>query len=146
MKTPALLIEPDVAGHHAKDQAASLLRIAIIRRGIDIKPDMFHVSEIAAQLFNHLVALAFGAETRSLHDFEFFKLRAMFQNHVEIGVESAGSDNDASAVNLQRVTVAGGGDAAYPAALRQEFPCFGRGHDRDVGQRLGGFDQRGHQA
>ena len=84
MESFALLVEPDVAGHHAEHQTAPLLRIAIIRRGIDVEPDVLHVGEVAAQLLDHLVAFALGAEAGAFHHFEFFELGAMFQDHVEI--------------------------------------------------------------
>src|SRR5262245_30392486 len=50
MKAAALLIKPNIARHHAENQAASLLRITIVRRGIDVKPDVVHVGKVAAEL------------------------------------------------------------------------------------------------
>ena len=100
VKASALLVEPDVAGHHAKNQAAPLLRVAIVRRGIDVEPDAVHVGEVAAELLDHLVAFALGAEAGAFHDFEFFELRPVLQNHVEIGIESAGGDDDGLAVDV----------------------------------------------
>ena len=63
MKSSTLLVKPDVAGNLAENQAASLLRIAVIRRRVNVKPDVLHVSEIAAELLDHFVAGSFGAET-----------------------------------------------------------------------------------
>src|SRR6185503_17174011 len=62
MKAVALLVKPDIAGYLAKDQAASLLRIAIVGRGINIEPNAIHVGEIAAELTDHLMAFAFCVE------------------------------------------------------------------------------------
>ena len=136
MKTPALLIKPDIARHHAENQAASLLRIAIIRRGVDVEPDVVHVGEVAAELFDHLVAFALGAESRAFHHFKFFKLGTMFQDHVEIRVEAAGGDDHGFTVDFERFAAPRRSDAADTAILRQQFACFGRGHDRDIRQRL----------
>ena len=102
MKSLPLLVEPEIAGHHAKNQAASLPRVAIIGRGVNVEPDMLHMGEVAAQLLDHLVAFTLGAETRALHDFEFLELGPVLQNHVEIGVESAGGDDDGFAADLQK--------------------------------------------
>ena len=84
MESFALLVEPDVAGYLAEDQAASLLRIAIIGRGVNVKPYAVHVSEVAAKLIYHFVAFTLGAEARAFHDFEFFKLGPVLQDHVEV--------------------------------------------------------------
>src|SRR5258705_13474000 len=119
MKAPALLIKPNVAWHHTENQAASLLRITIIRRGIDVKPDLVHVGEIAAELFDHLVTFALGAESRALHHFKFFELRTMFQNHVEVRVETPGSDDHGFTVDFKRFAVPGCSDAADTAILCQ---------------------------
>ena len=71
MKTLSLLIEPDIAGGQAKDQSASALRVAVIRRGINIEPDIVHVGKITAQLADHLVPGAFRAEPGAFHHFDF---------------------------------------------------------------------------
>src|SRR4029434_577716 len=100
MKTLPLLIEPDIAWCQAKHQTASALRIAVIRRGINIEPDILHVREITAQLADHLVAGAFGAEPGAFHHFRRLKLSAVRDAHVAFRIESSRSGHDALAVNL----------------------------------------------
>src|SRR5262249_11853217 len=79
---------------------ASALWIAVIRCGINIEPDVFHVGKITAQIADHLVAGAFGPEPGTFHHLRCFKLGPMLQNHVEVRVESAGGDDYGFAVNL----------------------------------------------
>ena len=105
MKSFALLVEPDVAGDHAKHQAAPLLRVAIIGRCVNVEPDVLHVGEVAAQLLDHLVAFAFGAEAGAFHDFEFLELRPVLQDHIEIGIEAAGGDDDGFAADFKSVAI-----------------------------------------
>src|SRR4029434_9000898 len=102
MKASPLLIEPEITRGQAKDQSSPALGIAVIQRGIDIKPDMIHVGKVTAQLANHLVAGAFGAEPRAFHNFCLLKPGPVLQNHVEFRVESSRSDHHSLAVNLDR--------------------------------------------
>src|SRR5262245_58814186 len=100
MKTFALLVEPYITGHHAKDQTATLLRVPIIRRGIDVEPNALHVGQIAAQLLDHFMTLALGAEARTFHDLKFSKLGPLLQDHVKIGIEAASGDDDRFAADF----------------------------------------------
>src|SRR5438093_9353561 len=75
VKAASLLIDPDVARREPEDQAAPALGIAIIRSCVDVEPDVLHVSEVAAQLANELVARAGRAPSGPLHHLEGFKLR-----------------------------------------------------------------------
>ena len=121
VKAPALLVEPDVAGHHAENQAAALLRVAIIRRGVDVEPDAVHMREVAAELVDHLVAFALGAEAGAFHDAEFFELGAMFQDHFEIGIETAGGNDHGFAVDVDGFTTFRSGETGDAAIFRDQF-------------------------
>src|SRR6266513_4460134 len=121
MKTPTLLVKPDIARDLAEYQTSTLLGIAVIRRGVNVEPNAIHVREITTQLINHLVAFAFGAEARTFHDFEFFKLGSMLQHHIKIRVETAGGDDDGFAVNFKRGIFFGRGHAQTSLSFFKDF-------------------------
>src|SRR5918998_6951810 len=76
VETLSLLVDPNVAWSHAEHESSSLLRIAVIRGGIDVKPNVVHVREVAAQFPDHFMSGAFGAKARAFHNPEFLKFRA----------------------------------------------------------------------
>ncbi len=110
VKALALLVEPDVAGHHAENQTAALLRVAVIRGGVNVEPDAVHMREVAAEFADHLVAFALGAEAGAFHDAKVFELGAMLQDHFEIGIETAGGDDDGFTEDVDGFVTFGSGE------------------------------------
>src|SRR5207247_203169 len=95
VKAFSLLIEPDVAGRETEDQTAAPLGVAIIRRSINVKPDVIHMREVATQLANHFVTRARCAEARAFHDLEGLELRPMLQDPVESRIKAPRSGYEA---------------------------------------------------
>ena len=148
METLALLVDVDVARREAEHKAAALVGIAIVRRRVDVEPDMVHVREVAADLFDHAVAVAVRAETRALQHAVRLQLRLRFKNHLDIRVEAAGRHHDGLRHHLDflaglRVAALEAGDAA--AVVTHQ------GGDLGIGDQLAalaaiGRDQPRHQA
>src|SRR5207249_8161350 len=147
VKAFALLIEPDVAGRETEDQTAAPLGVAIIRRGINVKPDVIHMREVATQLANHFVTRAGCAEARAFHDLEGFELGPILQDHIEIRIKAPRRDYDALAVNLETLFFSvRRRHPADAAVVGEQFTGRSRSHKLNVRQRIGGLDERRHEA
>ena len=64
------------------------------------------------------MAFAPGAEAGTFHDPKFLEFRAVLQNHLEIGIESAGGDHDGFGMDIDGLVVLFRGHTAYTAILR----------------------------
>ena len=105
VKAPPLLVDPDVAGRAAEDEAAACARIAVVGRGVDVKPDIAEMGEIAAGLADQRMAGPGGIRAGAFHDPVPGEIRSDVEDHVEVGIEPSGRHQDGPAIHGDLIVV-----------------------------------------